>query len=430
MNLATRSLSLLAATLLAATASAQERIDLDTAVARALAQTPGLAAAHARQEAADAQADSLRGRLLPGINVSEEYQHYTEPFSVQFGPTRFEARKQDTNVFVVAAQQPLLGLLHLTQDQSAARTSAEAAAQQAQAVEAAVREQVSTGYLRYFEARALIETAKASEAQLAEQRNLADARLRAGVITQADALRIATALANAKLQEANAQAQADATRASLLVVLGYPPDAPAVELVEPKELVEQAPKLLEEPAVQRDAAQRRPEAKAAALLQEAAQKQQQGRLFALLPEVNLEAAYVKINGQTFASPEDKYVGVKATWPIFSWGADYYAYQASSAQARAQAQQAEDQVRNVRIDATGKLAQLRAASAAVELSQTAIQSAEEAYRVTNAQVKAGVATSTSDLLDAESALTSARLSLVRAKYERAIAAVALRRATGG
>ena len=78
----------------------------------------------------------------------------------------------------------------------------------------------------------------------------------------------------------------------------------------------------------------------------------------------------------------------------------------------------------------RIFQLRATSTAVELLQTAIKSAEEAYRVTNAQVKAGVATSTSDLLDAESALTSARLSLVRAKYERAIAAVALRRATGG
>jgi outer membrane protein TolC len=327
-------------------------------------------------------------------------------------------------------QQPLLGLLHLSQDQAAARTSAEAAGQQAQGVEATVREQVATGFLRYFEARALIETARSSEGQLAEQGHLADARLRAGVITQADALRIATALANARLQEAYAQAQADSARAALLVGLGYSPDAQTVEFVEPKELVEQAPKILEEPAVQRDAMERRPEVKAAALLNEAAQKQQQGRFFALLPEVNLEAAYVKIDGQKFASPEDKYVGIKATWPIFTWGADYYAYQASSAQARAQAQQAEDQVRNVRIDASGKLALLRATSAAVELSQTAIQSAEEAYRVTNAQVKAGVATSTSDLLDAESALTSARLSLVRAKYERAIAVVALRRATGG
>ena len=47
-------------------------------------------------------------------------------------------------------------------------------------------------------------------------------------------------------------------------------------------------------------------------------------------------------------------------------------------------------------------------------------------MTSAQVAAGAATTT-DLLDAQSALTTARLNLARAQYERAVARVQLDRA---
>lgn len=422
----------LSSLLLAASAHAQsapEKLDLDAAVQRALAQTPGLAAVRARQEAAEAQASSLRGRLLPSVNLSEEYQHYTEPFSIQFGPQKFQARDQDTNVFAAAANQPLLGLLHLTQEKAALDNSADAAAEQAKSVEATVREQVETGFLRYFEAQAMVDIAKSSEGQLAEQRSLAQARLNAGVITNADVLRIETAQATAKLQEVQAQSQVDSVRSSLLVALGYEPGA-SVDFVEPTQLLESVPAAADDVAVQRQAEERRPEVKAAQLANQAASHQERGRMFALLPEVNLVAAYVKINGQPLASPEDKYVGVKATWPMFTWGADWYAYKASTAQAQAAAKQAEDQARTVRIEAARRSSELRASLTEVEVAQTAIAAASEAYRVTNAQVKAGVATSTTDLLDAQSKLTQAQLQLARAKYERAIANIALRRAVGG
>jgi len=49
-------------------------------------------------------------------------------------------------------------------------------------------------------------------------------------------------------------------------------------------------------------------------------------------------------------------------------------------------------------------------------------------VTDARVRAGAATIT-DLLDAEAALTQARLNLARANYERAMARVQLERAMG-
>ena len=49
-------------------------------------------------------------------------------------------------------------------------------------------------------------------------------------------------------------------------------------------------------------------------------------------------------------------------------------------------------------------------------------------MTEALVKAGSATTT-DLLDSQSALTQAKLNLVRARYEQAIARVSVKRAIG-
>ena len=76
----------------------------------------------------------------------------------------------------------------------------------------------------------------------------------------------------------------------------------------------------------------------------------------------------------------------------------------------------------------KTAQTQAAGVVVDVAQQAIGSAKEAYRVTQALLQAGSATTT-DLLDAQSAFLTARLNLARAQYELAIQRVALARAMG-
>jgi len=90
---------------------------------------------------------------------------------------------------------------------------------------------------------------------------------------------------------------------------------------------------------------------------------------------------------------------------------------------------EDANRQVRGEVTGRMDQLRAAAAAaIDEAKRALTSAEEAYRVT-ALMRAGSGTTT-DLLDAQSALTQARLNLLRSKYQRALSRVQLRRTMGG
>jgi outer membrane protein len=122
------------------------------------------------------------------------------------------------------------------------------------------------------------------------------------------------------------------------------------------------------------------------------------------------------------------VGVKATWNIWEWGASYFQARSAARQADASKTDLQNQKRQVAVEIKNTAAQTQAASVVVDVAHEAIASAQEAYRVTQALVTAGSATTT-DLLDSQSAFLTARLNLARAQYELAIQRVALARVMG-
>jgi len=178
-----------------------------------------------------------------------------------------------------------------------------------------------------------------------------------------------------------------------------------------------------------EAHDKRPEVRQQAHLALSSELDARSHGYSLLPEVNLEAAYVRVDGQKFAPANSEFVGVKADWNIWEWGATEHSRQAAKAQAAAARQDAEATDRQVEAEVESAVADGDAARGAVQAAEEAITSAEEAYRVTEAQTKAGTATTT-DLLEAQSALTQARLNLTRAEYELALSHIRLARATGG
>lgn len=420
---------LLFSALLCASAAqaAPRKLTVDEALKMALDSNPRLRAARARAEAAHNQADSVRGHYLPSLNLSDEYQHYNSNFAIAFGPQSFVAREQDTNSFVVSAGQPLVGLLEISQNHLSAADQAAAADQQVKGLEAGLREEIQTLFLRLFEARATKEIARTSQEQLNEQLGVAKSKLAAGVLTNADVLRVDVAVANARQQEIQAAAQEMVSRAGILADLNLPQTDDSVDFGQPAALENAPPPpSLGEALGKADAS--RPEIAASRLVQSATSHQAWGRLFHILPSVDLEGAYLHVDGQTFAQKDAAFVGVKLSWNVWSWGADFYAQRAAAAQESAATFDTASLREQIGMDLSSRLSQERAASAAVDVAQTAISSAEEAFRVTEALVKAGAATTT-DLLDSQSALTQSKLNLVRAKYQQAIARVAVKRAIG-
>jgi len=413
-------------------ARAAGTLTVEDAVARALRDNPRLNAARRRLQSSDEATTAAGRRMLPTVHLSEEFQHYDSPFVLPFGTTSFQARDQNTNTFSASAMQPVLGLLRLNSDRSALAEGRAAAEAALAAAEADLRETIETQFLRTFEAQAMKHIAETSAAELSDQVTVARARLTTGVITKADLLRLQVAVANARQQALQAEGQARSSKAALFAAMGLrPEDGATLTLVEPQGLLSAArgAGATSADALLPGAHEKRPEVRQQAHVASSTDLDASARAYSLLPDVNLEAAYVRVDGQKFAPKNSAFVGVKADWNIWEWGASEHNRRAAKAQAAAARQDAEAVDRQVEAEVVSAVADGDAARGAVQAAEEAIASAEEAYRVTDAQTKAGTATTT-DLLEAQSALTQARLNLTRAEYELALAHVRLARATGG
>ncbi len=416
-----------------ADAQSVTQLTVEQAVQEAFRVNDQLRAAQLRADSADDTSRSARGNLLPALSGTEQWQHFNAPFTVNVSGQpgqNIPVRNLNTNALIVSANQPLLGLVHLGFTVASANHSADASRSDAQAVAASLGEQVRTTYLRLFEALAQQSIAQASLDELDQQVHDAEARYRAGTITNADLLRFKTAAANAQQQFIQAKTDALVDRQALLTYLARNPEDPSIQFIEPEDLE----RLAGEPVPQsvdaliNQSLGQRPEVARALSQAEAARDNDKSLYAALLPELSFQAAYQWTKGQIFFPENQTYVGFLVSWPFWTWGATYYAAKSAERQADAAEALSQDARRQAAYEVSTKYAQLQAQFVAVQVAETAIASAEEAYRVTSAQVRAGIGTTT-DLLDAQSALTTARLNLARARYERAVARVALDRATG-
>ncbi|HXJ20813.1 MAG TPA: TolC family protein [Polyangia bacterium] len=418
--------------------AASRTLTIDEAVALALQSNPRLASARARLEAADDSATSVGRRMLPSVHLSEEFQRWNGPFAIAFAipgapmAAAFVAREQTTNSFVASADQPVMGLFRTNDERESLSEQTAAGRAQLEAAEADLRATVETQFLRVFEAQALEQIAAASVHDLSEQVTVAKARLASGVITNADLLRIQVAVANAQQQGLEAHSQGQTARAQLFAAIGIAPhDSLEMALVEPVDRLKAA-RAAGAPGTLASllplAAQRRPELTQQNHLILAADRDRGARTFAMLPDVDLEGAYMRLYGQPFQPASSWFVGVKASWAIWEWGATDLARRAAVAQAEAARRDRDTLERQIESELTSSLVQGEAARGAVGSAETAVASAEEAYRVTDASVKAGASTTT-DLLQAQAELTQARLNLTRAQYELALSDVTLTRAVG-
>ena len=427
------------ATSLGTAQAAPRALTIDDAVALALRANPRLNSARARAEAADVNAASVGRRMLPAIRVNDEAQLWNAPFAIAFpggmpgtAPQAFVVRNKETNTFTASFDQPLFGLFRANDERETLTEQSASDRAQIAAAESDVRQTVETQFLRVFEAQALEQIANASMRELGEQVTVAKARLASGVITNADLLRIEVAVANAQQQGLEAHSQGQTARAQLFAAIGVgPADSAELTLIEPAaRLAAARAKTVAPPlaSLLPQAQAQRPEIKQQAHLILAADQQVGARTYALFPDIDLEGAYIRTDGQLFAPPNSAYLGLKASWAIWEWGATNLQRKAAQVQAEAARRDGEMLARQIEAELTASLAQGDAARGAVDSAEKAVASAQEAYRVTDASLKAGAATTT-DLLESEAALTQARLNLTRAQYELVLSDVAMAHATG-
>jgi multidrug efflux pump subunit AcrB len=147
-----------------------------------------------------------------------------------------------------------------------------------------------------------------------------------------------------------------------------------------------------------------------------------------IPEVGAFAQHIYQDGAPFLSRNNGAFGVHMTWTMFEFGKRRGQVSERSAEV-AQAEENLARLKNrVRIDIEKAVRKLNRAETGVKSARELVAATTEARRVSNDQAEIGTA-NRSVFLESEASMFSAQADLMRAEYDRSVAAADLTRLTG-
>ena len=412
---------------------APRRMTLAEVVAYGLAHSPDLAVTAKGVDGARARLRATRARHLPSVTLEGNLLYWDKELSFDIAIPGLPAgdptiiRERLTTTASATAVLPLVSQIQI----------AAAAAADEHGVEASEREHVgrrldvasgaASSYLNVLLARATRDIASSRAKLVSAQLERARVLQKGGVLGRVDVMRLEAALAAARRDEITAGATAASAEDALGVVIGLP-DGTRVEAVDDLPEQPEAPPL--DPAQAVEAASRyRPElgvARArAAQARSGASVQRSG----LLPSLNALGAVQRTTGNgPFAAENSWFVGLNLSWTVWDWLSTYNSYRAASYQAD-QADLAADRLGDqVRLEVRRRAREARAAFDTLAVARAGLTAAEEAFRIQEVRFREG-ATTTTELLSAETELAEARIGYATSRQAYFLQLAALARATG-
>jgi outer membrane protein len=301
-----------------------------------------------------------------------------------------------------------------------------AAATQDSTVQSVFLAAVQSFYLVQATAAAL-DSVKESERASRESFNAADARYRAGAATPADKLQAQTAWSQTTLNRITAEGALKNAQGALANVIGMDAHrslslAPAAEVTPGDAFERDVNALVEEARLRRpDLLAAEAQVRAAAANLDAVRAE--GR-----PSISLAASADFLNGDNSPTTHASSVGVTLNIPFFSGFAPTYRVRGAEAQMDAKGAQRDRLRLQVALDVWNAYQNLNTATYSLRTSVDLLNSATLSEQVALGRYKAGMG-SILDVLNAQSALASARLQRVREAFNWNISRATLAQAMG-
>jgi outer membrane protein len=417
----------------AAHAQAQQ-LTLEEALARGLRNSLRLSELDARREAAEAAEASRAASTRPLIALIGGYMrtNHVEEFAiVQPGlprrvlypdiPDNYRAR--------VDLQWPIYTGGRADALERAARAEREAAGEDLAAARADLALEITRAFWASITAAETeLVVARAVTNMDAHVRDLEN-QLKQGFIPPNEVLSAETQRSRQRLLAIEARATRSAAHADLRRLIGL--DTP--EPIEPVGALDTPGPI--DPVMGPDGSSFvRPERRALEDRAEAAQARSAAARAARRPQLGLNAGYdyARPNPRIFPRNGDWAdswdVSVNGSWTVWDGGRRRAEEAEATAAARAAQARVGDFNRQVTLEITQRRLDVESSRAAIATAGDGVRSAIEAHRVVRVRLSAGVATST-DVLDAETALLQAELDRTRALANARIADARLLRALG-
>ncbi len=419
---------------------AQEALSIVDAVRLALDQNPALRASGAAEGGAAERLAEARAGFLPTIDYSESVQYGTNPVYV-FGSLLEQHRFQASNFDLdrlnrpdpltnfssrVSVEQTVFDGNRTRDEMRQAQAGLEMTREQTRQLRMEVLDAVAEAYyaavLAQENQRVSEESLATAEADLERAVSLREA----GMATDADALSLRVARAEAQERLIRAENDLANAQAGLNDLLGEPL-ATQYSLSSP--LRPAAPVLSELAELEQQALAERPEAlQAVSSLTQAAAGESLARA-AFLPDIKVQGTF-EANRQGFAARggTDWMTGMTLHWNLLRGAADR-ARLAEAGFLKVQREQEQRRVSSsLQLQVRQAFLSLQAANRRMDVGEAAIAQAEENHRITANRYEAGLANA-AELLRSQTALSEAKTRYLAAVFDQRVSTIRLTRAAG-
>lgn len=282
-------------------------------------------------------------------------------------------------------------------------------------------------YYQLYAAQEAVQAVLAAEKASLNSLEATRARLRAGTATRADVLQAQTAYSQSQLDRTQAEGDAATARGVLANALGLSAERPLVIApppdLEARQVAERAVTQLIEVA-----RTHRPDLAAAQAQVRAAQSNIKVQESAGKPTVSLFAGLGATASAPGLDPGNGSIGLQVSIPLFTGYRSTYQILQARDQLEVQTAARDRLATEVSLDVWRAYQDLQTQGQSLATTEELVASAQESYNAALARYKAGVGTII-DLLNAQSALASAQLQRIRARYQWNLAKVTLARAIG-
>jgi outer membrane protein TolC len=307
----------------------------------------------------------------------------------------------------------------ITAQRRAAKAGSAAAEADARAIRNTLAFEVARTFHNVLKTKAFIEAAEAAVRAFEANLKIAQQRREAGTLLKAEVLDVEVRLTQARENLVRAKNANALAKRALLNLMGL--EQPDITLVPPAGAPEPPPASTT-PA-------RRPELDAAARRAEAAAATVRAARSGWLPRLGLFGSLQTDHGFEMDGDGNSWsAGALAQWDLWDGRLTHAKVQEAKANLDT-AREYERQLRlAVNLEAEQARLNLHEARQRLEVTARAVQQAEESAKLTRARFRQGLALAT-QLIDAETALTAARVRRAEAEADERIAVAALRKALG-
>lgn len=408
--------------------AAEAPLTLPQAIVEAQTHNPDAAVARHRIVKADAVAMQADAMVWPALTMRSGYQRTDNPVGVfgaalnqsAFSPgLNFNDVPDADNLNVAGiVTVPLYTGGQVAAERAAAREGRAAASLTLDAVHNQLAFEVARIYFSIHKTRAFVAATTAAVHSFEENLDIARKRFAAGKALKADVLDIEVRLAQAREERVQARNADELAHRALANLLGR-----EHELVT---IADESP-ALETPA--ETVLPQRAESTALMRHKSAAEAAVRSARSGFKPKVSAFATAEQNHGWKFNSGGGNYTaGLLVNWKLW----DGFLTRGRVDEARADVNVLAEQQRRLRLAIDLEIQQARlnldTAEQRVEVTRKAVDLAAESVQLTRARFEQGLALAT-QLIDAETALTGARVRQAQAEADRHIAVAALRKALG-